>query len=235
MRTVGIGVEGTLAAVIVPARFNGPPDSGNGGYTCGLVAAELGAGGAEVSLRAPPPLETELTVERDGDVVRVSDGDTVVAEGRPADVDVGALPEPVDVGLAEATVAAGKDRWTTEHPFPTCFVCGPQRKDGLDIYPVELDERWVATWTPEEPGMAWAALDCPTSAPVMNPDKDPPIVLARLAAAIDQEPALGEPHVLVSWELEREGRKREAACALFDADGRALARSRALWIELRPA
>ena len=222
--------------MIVPARFNGPPDSGNGGYTCGLVAAELGAGGAEVSLRAPPPLETQLSVERDGEVVRVSDGDTVVAEGRPADVDVGELPEPVGVDLAEATVAAGKERWTIQHPFPTCFVCGPDRPhdDGLDIYPVQLDHRWVATWTPEEPGMVWPALDCPTSAPVMNPDKDPPIVLARLAAAIDAEPQIREPHVLISWELSRDGRKREAGCVLLDAEGRALARSRALWIELRP-
>ncbi len=46
MRTVAIRGEGTLAAVIIPARFNGPRDSGNGGYTCGRVAAELGAGGA---------------------------------------------------------------------------------------------------------------------------------------------------------------------------------------------
>ena len=81
--------------------------------------------------------------------------------------------------------------------------------------------------------MVWAALDCPTSAPVMNEGKDPPIVLARLAMAIDDAPRLGEPHTLVSWELGRDGRKREAACALFDAEGHALARSRALWIELR--
>lgn len=223
--------------MIIPARFNGPPDSGNGGYTCGLVAAELGAASAEVTLRAPPPLETELTVEHSSDSVRISDGETLVAEGRAADVDVGELPEPVGVERAEATVAAGRGRWTAQHPFPTCFVCGPDRlyHDGLDIYPVELDERWVAVWRPAEPGLVWPALDCPTSAPVMNPDKDPPIVLARLAAAIDEEPALGEPHVLMSWELTREGRKREAACVLFDGDGQALARSRALWIELRQA
>jgi hypothetical protein len=58
-------------------------------------------------------------------------------------------------------------------------------------------------------------------------------VLARLAAAIDAEPALGERHTLVSWQLGRDGRKRESACALFDPEGRAIARSRALWIELR--
>ena len=221
--------------MIIPARFNGPPDSANGGYTCGLVAAELHGGGAEVTLRAPPPLETEMAVERNGDTVRVSDGETLVAEARSAAVDVGELPRPVTPEEAAAAVQAGRQRWTSGHPFPTCFVCGPHRPhhDGLDIYPVELDERWVAVWRPTEPGMVWPALDCPTSAPVMNPDKDPPVVLARLAAAIDEEPALGEPHVLVSWELTREGRKREAACALFDAEGKPLARSRALWIELR--
>ncbi len=219
--------------MIVPARFNGPPGSANGGYTCGLVARELGAASAEVTLRAPPPLETDMAVERDGDAVRVSAGDTLVAEGRPAEVDVGALPEPVGPEEAAGAVAAGKERWVTGHPFPTCFVCGPDRHDGMDVFPVAHDGGFVATWTPREEGITWAALDCPTSAPVMNPDKDPPIVLARLAAAIDEEPALGEPHVLMSWELGRDGRKRDSACVLFDADGRALARSRALWIELR--
>ncbi len=110
-------------------------------------------------------------------------------------MDVGALPEPVDVERAEAAVAAGKHQMDGGAPFPTCFVCGPDREDhdGLDIYPVELDHRWVATWSPEEPGMVWPALDCPTAAPLMNPDKDPPIVLARLAAAIDEEPAWASP------------------------------------------
>ena len=130
-------------------------------------------------------------------------------------------------------MAAGRERWFAGHPFPTCFVCGPDRDDGMDVFPVAHGDRFVATWTPSEAGITWPALDCPTSAPVMNPDKDPPIVLARLAAAIDEEPEIGEPHVLVSWELGREGRKRDSACVLFDAGGRALARSRALWIELQ--
>jgi len=222
--------------VRIPARFNGPPDSGNGGYACGLVAAELGGGSAEVSLRAPPSLETELNVGHSGDSVRISDGETLVAEGRRAEVDVGELPRPVTPDEAAAAIEAGLERWTANHPFPTCFVCGPHRPhgDGLDIYPVETTGgRYVAPWTPEEPGLVWAALDCPTSAPGANWGQGPPIVLARLAVAIDEEPRLEEPHVIVSWALHREGRKREAACALFDADGRALARSRALWIELR--
>ena len=35
------------STLTVPARFNGPPDSGNGGYTCGLLAEALGARPAE--------------------------------------------------------------------------------------------------------------------------------------------------------------------------------------------
>ncbi|MFN2468867.1 MAG: hypothetical protein ABR521_12135, partial [Gaiellaceae bacterium] len=39
----------------IARRFRGPPDV-NGGYAAGLVAALLG-GGAEVTLRSPPPAE----------------------------------------------------------------------------------------------------------------------------------------------------------------------------------
>ena len=46
------------------ARFNGPPDSAQGGYACGLVAERIDSPGAAVSLRAPPPLERPLEVRR---------------------------------------------------------------------------------------------------------------------------------------------------------------------------
>ena len=44
-------------SVTIPARFNGPLDSGNGGYSAGALAALLD-GAAEVSLRRPVPLDT---------------------------------------------------------------------------------------------------------------------------------------------------------------------------------
>jgi hypothetical protein len=43
----------------VDRRFCGPPNSGNGGYTCGLVANFID-GPAEVILRRPPPLNRQL-------------------------------------------------------------------------------------------------------------------------------------------------------------------------------
>ena len=66
----------------IPARFNGPPGSANGGYTCGRVAQLVGAEEVEVSLRKPPPLDQPLEVVRDGERVELRDGDTLVAEGR---------------------------------------------------------------------------------------------------------------------------------------------------------
>jgi len=45
--------------VMVSRRFCGPPQSGNGGYVCGLLGAQL-ATTATVRLLAPPPLDVPL-------------------------------------------------------------------------------------------------------------------------------------------------------------------------------
>ena len=231
---------------MIPRRFNGPPDSGNGGYTCGLVAALLGDGPAEVSLRSPPPLDTELEVKRDGDSVVLLDGDTVVADGRATELDL-ELPEAVGAEEAARASRAGYEQWAPSHPFPGCVVCGPDREqgDGMRIFPGRLagSELCAAGWTPSDsiadetghvrPECVWAALDCPTSAPVANYGEGPPMVLARLAARLDAPVEAGRPHALVSWGIERDGRKRHSASALFSEEGRPLALARALWIELR--
>jgi hypothetical protein len=225
--------------MLIPAHWNGPPSSGNGGYTCGMVAALLGAPSAEVSLRAPPPLETELAVERDGDSVRVSDGDTLVAEGRPAPPATHDLPRSVTLDEAEAASRAGLERWSSHHPFPTCVVCGPERDDGMGIFPGALDEReelWAARWTGRpQSEQVWAALDCPSSAPVASFASGETVVLARLQASMQRLPGKGEPLIALSWALGRDGRKREAASALVSEDGEVLASALALWIQLRKA
>lgn len=88
--------DALTAALTIPARFNGPPSSANGGYTCGLVAQLVGADEVTVSLRAPPPLQRPLGVARDGERVELRDGDTVVAEGAPDELllDVPAAGSP---------------------------------------------------------------------------------------------------------------------------------------------
>ena len=233
--------------ILIPRRFNGPPGSANGGYTCGLVAELVGTEEVEVSLRSPPPLDTPLTVVRDGEGVELRDGDTLVAEGRPAEL-LQDVPDAAPRDEVERAEASGRERWIAEHPFPSCYVCGPVREagDGLFIFPVELPGRdglCGAPWTPDEstddgrgwvrPEEVWAALDCPTSAPVANFGTGPPMVLAQLTARIGCPVRVGEDHTILAWALERDGRKRRSAAALYDSEGRMLCASRALWIELR--
>ena len=79
--------DSAVARVTVDARFNGPPESGNGGYVCGLLARWID-GPAQVTLRVPPPLGRELTVQRSGDRAALLDGDVLVAAAR-ADGDRG--------------------------------------------------------------------------------------------------------------------------------------------------
>jgi hypothetical protein len=230
----------------IPSRFNGPPSSANGGYTCGRVAELVGAEEVAVSLRLPPPLGRPLEVVRDGGRVELRDGDgAVVAEGIPEALNLD-VPDPVSPEEAAEASTAGVERWAANHPFRTCVVCGPDRAphDGMCVFPGALrDGLFAAPWTPDEsvgngngevrPECVWAALDCPTSAPVANFGDGPPVVLARLTARLAASVRVGEPHSLVSWPLAVEGRKRHSACALFDSEGRLLCASRALWIQLR--
>jgi hypothetical protein len=232
-------------ALTIPARFNGPPGTANGGYTCGLLAGLLGAEVAEVSLRAPQPLDRPLAVTAAGERLELRDGDALLAEAAAADMVLDA-PDSISPSQARVASEAGHDHWTTRHPFPTCVVCGPERDpgDGMRVFPGSLgDGRFAAVWTPDEslgdgegrvrPECVWAALDCPTSAPIATFGEGPPVVLARLTARLGSPVQVGEPHAIVSWPLAVDGRKRHAAAALFDSERRLLGSSRALWIELR--
>lgn len=238
-------------SLVIDPRFNGPPDSGNGGYTCGLLAREID-GPAEVSLRRPPPLGVEMRVEGDGARLLLLEGDAVVADAEPVGADRFEDPPP-PVSLDDARAAIDGSFFLDEghHPFPTCFVCGPKREegDGLRIFAGRVgDGRFATVWTPPASvagadrhvpsEVVWSALDCPTSAPGMNapgPDgKVLPIVLARLAVDVRAPVAAEVDHVVMSWEIGRDGRKREAGSVLFSADGELLALARALWIELKP-
>jgi hypothetical protein len=238
------------STLTIEPRFNGPPDSGNGGYTCGRLAAFVDADAVEVTLRLPPPIGCALEVEREGDAVLLRDGGALVAEARPTQLELDA-PAPVDLAEAQRAVADSPFLEVDMHPFPTCFVCGPKRTpgDGLRIFagPVAQRDVFAAPWrAPADladehgalpPEIVWAALDCPTSVPVAN---DPgagqfrPIVLARLAVRVFQPVIAGEPHTIVSWPIELDGRKRHAGAALHSSAGDLLAVARALWIELKP-
>lgn len=226
----------------IPARFNGPPTSANGGYTCGRVAELVGGEVVEVSLRSPPPLDTPLAVVREGDRVELRDGETLVAEGGPSDLLLD-MPDAVPASEVAAAQEEGRALWARGHPFPTCVVCGPAREDGLGIFPSPLPGRdglFGACWTPDASAgdwvpteLVWGALDCPTSAPVANFGDGPAMVLASLTARLGCPIRPGEPHTILSWPLDEDGRKHWAAAALYDSEGVLTCASRALWIELR--
>jgi len=77
-----------MTSVIIDKRYCGPPNSANGGYVCGRLARHI-PGGAEVTLRAPPPLDKQLDViATDDGLWELRDGATVVATGRPASLEL---------------------------------------------------------------------------------------------------------------------------------------------------
>jgi hypothetical protein len=217
-------------SVTIDPRFRGPERSGNGGYTCGVVAGLLG-GPAEVTLRLPPPLGRPLRAERVDGRVEVWDGAALVAAARPVEVEL-ELPEPVSLEQAEAAQLPHGD---LESPFPECFVCGRDRLDGLRIFPGPVPGRDVvaATWVPDEttigPEFVWAALDCPGAYGSGAVGRGA-VVLGRLAARVDALPRPGERCVVLGWGLGEDGRKLYAGTVLHGENGRVLGVGRATWI-----
>ena len=223
-----------MQQITINPRFNGPEGSANGGYTSGLVAELLG-GSAEVTLRSPPPLDRPLDVEREPDRVRILDDGRLIAQAVPTKVEL-EVPKPPT--YEEAERAAARYPGFAAHAFPTCFVCGPERKpgDGLRIFAGPLEDGRVASpWVPKEvePKIVWAALDCPGAIAVGFPDRGETL-LGRFAVRIDALPEVGERCVVVGWPLGEEGRKLYAGTALYGESGRPLARARATWIEPLP-
>jgi hypothetical protein len=224
--------------LLVPRRFCGPPSSGNGGFTAGALAGLLDASSVSVSLLAPPPLDTPMSVEVvDGSTVASTDG-APVARAEVADLDASAV-EPVPA--AEARAAEQAFVGLASHPFPTCFVCGPDRTDGLRIFPGPVADqdgltRLAATWTPDASvaddlsAITWSALDCIGGWAGGLADRT--MVLARMTAQVDVLPRIGHEHVVVGLDRRTEGRKTFTAAALYDPDGRLLGRAEHLWIEV---
>jgi hypothetical protein len=162
-------------------------------------------------------------------------GDEVITTAVPATVQAQAPPAPT---VQEAEIATRRYVGFAHHRFPTCFVCGTARDDGLRIYAGQVgDSALIAsTWTPESDGplFAWAVLDCPSAYAIESVHHRAQIVvLASLTVELRERPRIGERHVVAAWPVASDGRKNHSASALYDATGRVLAVADALWIELR--
>lgn len=227
-------------AIVVPRRFNGPEDSGNGGYVCGVVATFV-EGDAEVTLRSPPPLDAALDVNRTRHGVEVLYESTLVATARSVRFEP--LPLPATPTRLEAEAASKSYLGHTRHQYPTCFVCGTDRDDGLRIFPGPIDSRLVAaSWVPDRSlpndhgilstPIVWAALDCPGAWAEARDLTEDPVLLGRMAAVVSKPIEIERPYVVIAWQLGQDGRKSFAATALIDESGNAVATARQTWISL---
>jgi hypothetical protein len=224
----------------IDERFCGPPGAGNGGYLAGRLALALEPGGdVEVTIRRPLPLGRPLTLRREGDRLEALDGEQVLAVAVRATVDV---EPPASVTLEGARDAASRFPRYVDHPIPRCWVCGPDRADGLRIFPGPVGGRpglWAAPWTPardlgDERGFVraehvWAALDCPGAFAVNEPPRGLAL-LGRIAARIERPIPTGAPCVVVAWSLGADGRKLFPATAVLGENGALHAIARATWI-----
>lgn len=227
----------------IPSRFNGPPSSGNGGYSCGLLAAHI-AGPARVRLHVPPPLETEMRITpTSSGGVEMHEGSTLVGSAEPASLEL-AIPEPP----SQAAARAAMDQFPCyeHHIFPTCFVCGPARphRDGLSLFPgpVAGSSAWACVWQPAadmqdergnvRPEILWSALDCPGYFAALG-NSLRPAVLGELAGELRATVSGGQPLVVFAWPLGEDGRKFYAGTAITTADGEIAACARSIWITLK--
>lgn len=229
-------------SITISRRFQGPPNSGNGGYVCGCLASFID-GPATVRLKRPPRLETELNVRRNTKGFELLDGEQVVAEAWRADLSI----EPPSPPSFAESVSASKDyRGHRSHPFPNCFVCGPDRpiEDGLRLFPGQIPNRSMvaAPWRPTaslanlqgivQTKFLWAALDCPGAFAFEWPQGEV-VLLGELTASIEGALHTGENGVVIGWALGQDGRKHHTGTAIFNADGVCLGKARATWFEVR--
>jgi hypothetical protein len=240
--------------LIVPARFNGPVRSGNGGFVSGSLAERVHDAdhhAVEVTLRRPPPLDTVMSVSAVDEVWTLADEQGTVATARIVEDGLDAVAEvPADLAAQAMLRYPGLG----SHPFPTCFACGPDREegDGLRIFPgpVADDRGYVASlWVPHAShaessdildgvprcgtATTWAALDCIGG---WSEDLEGrPCVLGRMTARVDALPVVGEPHVVVGRHLATDGRKSFTASTLYDADSRVVGTARHTWIQVNPS
>lgn len=236
-----------IGDVTISHRFCGPPNSANGGYTCGQVAQYLERhlpGPATVRLMKPPPLDAPMGVYRRGGEIELRLGDDIIARAWPEAPDV-EVPQAPTLESARARRAhyAGID----EAAFPTCFVCGIARKegDGLRIHAgpdpdANPARRHVAcTWTPHSSlcgddgtvpaHFIWAALDCPGGWAFLS-SGDEVALLGEFSAEIHAPLRCSREYIVAGWEISRDGRKRRTGSAIYAEDGRPLARALATWI-----
>ena len=232
-----------MTTITIPSRFEGPPGTGQGGYTAARAIDEIG-GAATVAFRSPVPLEEEMTLnERADDHWELSNasGATVldITRWEPVWASTGR------VSVEEARPARERFEYTPEnHPAHHCFSCGAQR-ESMHVHAGPLgDGRYATDWTiPEwaadenglvDHAVAWAAVDCTAAWYIAGTADRRAGFTVQLAVEVLKPLVAGDTYAVVGWEGDYppiwDGRKRGACSALFDASGDLVANSRSFWV-----
>lgn len=238
-----------MAKISIAQQFRGPPNSGNGGYVCGVIARDI-EGPATSVLRARVPLDIDLDLRREDGVMQLTDGQgAMVGTATPGDRAL--LPTPPEPPSMRDARAAGERYLGLDRPIhPTCFTCGPERceGDGLRVFPGQIEGaaagHVACVWTPHmdfaDPRglvpteVVWAALDCPGFFAWVAKAGRHGALLGTMTGEVMRRPRASHEYIVMAWPLERQGRKETAGVALFAMSGELLARAHQVWIMSAP-
>lgn len=228
-----------MQQIVIQKRFRGPSKSVNGGYIAGLLA-ELIDGPAEITLRAPPPLETPLDLVGAGEGFDLRREDRLIGSVRPGRFSLQIPEKPTD---AEIEAALPHYPGARNSPIPHCFVCGVDNApgEGLRVFasPVAGRDLAAAKWDAHA-NMAgddgfileryvFAALDCP-GAHAWHGETGGSMLLGRIVGEVTGRVRSGDRCTVMAWREGMEGRKAYAGSAVLDPDDRVIASAFATWI-----
>lgn len=247
--------------LIVPARFRGPPDSGNGGFVAGMLAEQFARGSAdeedlavEVTLRAPTPLDREMQLlGSEAGSRQLILGETLIAEAKRTTLQL-EVPQPPSFSRALAARPTSPSFEKCLNPFvpdgtgfhPICFCCGADvdADEGLHVYaaPVAGFDGVAAAWRPSlrfadadgnlAERILWAGLDCPGQFAYLNAGIRTGM-LGRITGRMLLPVQADQDLVVIGWCLEVERSKHFAGTALFDEAGALCGYTRQVWIGRR--
>jgi len=248
-------------SIIIPARFRGPPESGNGGYVAGAIAECFQSSGTasadsaiEVTLRAPTPLDRSMNAVRpDDDNLQLVLGETLIAEAKRTELSL-EVPDPPSFADALSAQPESPAFFENINPLipegtgfhPICFCCGADVEPdaGLRVFaaPVEGFDGVAAAWQPstvfaDADGLLperilWAALDCPGQFAYLAAGIRTGM-LGRMTGRILKPVPVAQELRVIGWCLEVERSKHFAGTALFDEMGDLCGYSRQVWIGRR--
>jgi hypothetical protein len=181
----------------------------------------------------------------------VTSGETLIAEARPSSLELD-VPEPPGWDEAWAarerspSFAKGLNEYVPDGTgfHPVCYCCGVDNPESLRVHaaPIRDGAQVAAAWQTEASwgsrGDAvghlpietlWTALDCPGQFAWLAGGIRTSM-LGRLTAEVLRPARAGERHVVTGWRIDVERKKHFAGTAVFDLEGRLVARAKAVWI-----